>query len=129
VNVDKARRFSRPIKRSPQGLERKAGIRSVVFTAEGVPEISYSDADSRGGDAASAYVVEIKTVQALAFKALFEVLKELLTDVPLEIDANGIRPSSLDTSHVVFNDVRLAADRFDYFHVSEERIRIGINVL
>jgi proliferating cell nuclear antigen len=82
-----------------------------------------------GGDGASAYVVEIKTVQALAFKALFEGLKELLTDVPLEIDATGIRLSALDTSHVVLTNVRLAADRFDYFHVSEERIRIGINVL
>lgn len=92
--------------------------------------MSYSGGDAHGGgEASSAYVVEIKTVQALAFKALFEGLKELLTDVPLEIDASGIRLSALDTSHVVLTNVRLAADRFDYFHVSEERIRIGINVL
>jgi len=91
--------------------------------------MSYSEGDHRGGDPDSAYVVEIKTVQALAFKALFEGLKELLTDVPLEIDASGIRLSALDTSHVVLTNVRLSADRFDYYHVSEERIRIGINVL
>jgi proliferating cell nuclear antigen len=91
--------------------------------------MSYSEGDRRGGEPDSAYVVEIKTVQALAFKALFEGLKELLTDVPLEIDASGIRLSALDTSHVVLTNVRLSADRFDYYHVSEERIRIGINVL
>lgn len=77
----------------------------------------------------SGYVLEIKTVQALAFKALFEGLKELLTDVPIEVDRTGIKLSALDTSHVVLTNVRLSADRFDYFHVSEDRIVVGLNVL
>lgn len=98
-----------------------------AFTA--LVEEEASADESTASETCSAYVVEIKTVQALAFKALFEGLKELLTDVPLEIDATGIRLSALDTSHVVLTNVRLAADRFEFFHVSEERIRIGINVL
>jgi proliferating cell nuclear antigen len=86
---------------------------------------------STGGAGAtqSAYVVEIKTVQALAIKILFEGLKEVLTDIPIEIDKTGIKLSALDTSNVVLTNVRLAADRFDFFHVSEERITIGLNVL
>ena len=81
------------------------------------------------GATESAYVVEIKTVQALAIKILFEGLKEVLTDIPIEIDKTGIKLSALDTSNVVLTNVRLAADRFDFFHVSEERITIGLNVL
>ena len=76
----------------------------------------------------STYVLEIKTVQSQAFKTLIEALKELLTDTCLEIDENGLKIVSMDTSHCVLAHLKLDASKFEYYHC-ESKITIGINML
>jgi proliferating cell nuclear antigen len=73
-------------------------------------------------------LLEVRTVQATAFKILVEALKELLTDTCLEFDATGIKIVAMDTSHVVLVHLRLNADKFETYQC-EHRIVIGINML
>ncbi len=74
------------------------------------------------------YVLEIKTVQSQAFKTLIEALKELLTDTCLEIDENGLKIVSMDTSHCVLAHLKLDANKFEYYYCSG-KVCIGINML
>lgn len=72
--------------------------------------------------------LEIKTVQASAFKILVEALKELLTDTCIEFDSSGIKIVSMDTSHIVLVHLKLDATKFEYFHC-EQKITVGVNML
>ena len=45
-----------------------------------------------------AYIIEIKTVQASAFRILVEALKEILVDANLEFDETGIKMIAMDSS-------------------------------
>jgi proliferating cell nuclear antigen len=76
----------------------------------------------------SAYKLEIRTVQSSTIKTLVEALKELLTDTVLEVDPGGIKIVATDMAHVVLVNLKLYADRFEYFHCPQE-LRIGINML
>ena len=77
---------------------------------------------------ASNYRLEIKTVQAVAFKVLVEALKELLTDTSVEFDETGMKILAMDTSHVVLMHLKLEASKFEMYHC-EGRISVGINML
>lgn len=72
--------------------------------------------------------LEIKTVQATAFKILIEALKELLTDTCIEFDSTGVKVIAMDTSHVVLVHLKLDASKFEYFHC-DNKIVIGVNML
>lgn len=74
------------------------------------------------------YALEIRTVQASAFKILVEALKELLTDTCIDFDETGMKIVSLDNSHVVLVHLKLDAGKFEYFHC-ENKITIGVNML
>jgi proliferating cell nuclear antigen len=74
------------------------------------------------------YRLEIKTVQAVAFKVLVEALKELLTDTCIEFDETGMKILAMDTSHVVLVHLKLDASKFELYHC-EGRISVGINML
>ena len=76
----------------------------------------------------SNYRLEIKTVQATAFKVLVEALKELLTDTSVEFDETGMKILAMDTSHVVLVHLKLEASKFEVYHC-EGRISVGINML
>lgn len=76
----------------------------------------------------SKYILEIKTVQASAFKTLIEALKELLTDTCIEFDSSGIKISTLDTYRIVLVHLKLEASEFEYFHCASP-ICIGVNML
>ena len=76
----------------------------------------------------SPYALEIRTVQASAFKILIEALKELLTDTCIDFDENGMKIVSLDNSHVVLVHLKLDASKFEYFYC-EKKITIGVNML
>ena len=83
---------------------------------------------ARAGGASTAYKLEIRTVQSSTIKTLVEALKELLTDTVLEVDPGGIKIIATDMAHVVLVNLKLYADRFEYFHCPQE-LRIGINML
>ena len=76
----------------------------------------------------SPYALEIRTVQASAFKILIEALKELLTDTCIDFDDQGMKIVSLDNSHVVLVHLKLEAHKFEYFHC-ENKVTIGVNML
>ena len=73
-------------------------------------------------------LLEIKTVQASAFRILVEALKEILTDANFEIDETGIKMIAMDSSHTVLVHLKLTSDKFESYKCSEKRI-IGINMI
>ena len=74
------------------------------------------------------YVLEIQTVQAMAFKVLIEALKELLTDTSVEFDETGMKILATDSSHVVMVHLKLEASKFERYHCAG-RISVGFNML
>ena len=74
------------------------------------------------------YIIEIKTVQASAFRILVEALKEILVDANLECDETGIKMIAMDSSHTVLAHLKLHADKFESYHCSEKRV-LGINMI
>lgn len=74
------------------------------------------------------YCIEVKTVQATAFKILVEALKELLTDTCIEFDEHGIKIIAMDTAHIVLVHLKLEAQKFEYFYCPQ-KMSIGVNML
>ena len=72
--------------------------------------------------------LEIKTVQASAFKVLVEALKELLIDTCIEFDESGMKIMAMDNSHIVLVHLKLEASRFE-FYKCDGKMSIGINML
>lgn len=75
----------------------------------------------------SNYCLEVRTVQAVAFKVLVDALKDLLTDTSIEFDATGMKVIAMDTSHVVLVHLRLEASKFETYFC-EGRMNIGVNM-
>jgi len=72
--------------------------------------------------------LEIKTVQASAFKILIEALKELLTDTCIEFDETGMKIIAMDTSHIVLVHLKLDAHKFEYYKC-DGKLCIGVSML
>jgi len=71
--------------------------------------------------------MKLKTIQASAFKAAFEVLKDILNDVNVYFDKDGMRVLTLDTARVALVDFELQADNFEEYQC-DEPIVAGVNV-
>lgn len=74
------------------------------------------------------YVLEIRTVQSLVIKTLVEALKELLTDVVLELDSTGLRVIAMNKACAVLVHLRLDADKFEYYRC-DKPLNIGLNII
>ena len=74
------------------------------------------------------YCLELRTVQATAFKTLIEALKELLIDTCMEFDETGMKIVSMDTSHIVLVHLKLEASKFESYYC-KNKVSIGINTL
>lgn len=74
------------------------------------------------------YLMEIKTVQASAFRILVEALKEILTDANLDIDETGIKVMAMDSSHTVLVHLRLHSNNFDHFYIKNKMV-LGVNMI
>ena len=73
--------------------------------------------------------MKLKTVQATAFKALFEVLKDILNDINMYFSPEGIKISTLDTARAALVDLFLASDNFEEYHCTkDDAVSAGINV-
>lgn len=68
-----------------------------------------------------------KTVQSNAFKSLFEVLKEILHDVNIVFDSDGMRIMTVDGSHVALVSLRLEAKNFEEY-TCPNPMHVGINM-
>jgi len=57
----------------------------------------------------------LRTVQATAFRSIFEVLKDVLHDVNIVFDDAGVKILTLDTSKVTLIDLHLPAENFEEY--------------
>lgn len=73
-------------------------------------------------------ILEIKTVQASAFRILVEALKEILTDANFECDETGIKMIAMDSSRTVLVHLKLQADKFESYMCKEKRV-LGISMI
>ena len=79
-------------------------------------------------------ILELKTIQASAFRILVEALKEFLTDVNIEFtkqeDNNngGLSIIALNNSSSILVHLKLDAVNFDNYFCSKEKINIGVNM-
>jgi len=67
------------------------------------------------------------SVQAAAFKAVFEVLKDILNDVNVYFRPEGIQIITLDTARSALVDMFLRAENFEEYECDEEVIA-GVNI-
>lgn len=68
---------------------------------------------------------EFQTVQSHSLKTLFEVLKDVLTDVNIIFDETGIKIMAMDGNHVALIHLKLEAENFEYFYCKEKTM-IGV---
>jgi proliferating cell nuclear antigen len=74
------------------------------------------------------YLLLIKTVQSQCIKILIESLKEVLTDINLYFDSNGLKIMTMDNARVALVYVRLNKDNFEEYHAKNKLI-CGINLI
>lgn len=74
------------------------------------------------------YILEIKTIQASTIKSVIDAMKEILMDVNLEFDENGMKIVALDNTHIVLIHLKLHADKFESYYCLK-KLYVGINML
>lgn len=76
-------------------------------------------------------MLEVRTVQVVAFKTLIEAMKELLTDTCIEFDEQGMKITAVDSSRIVLVHLRLDADKFEHYYAKNVpgNIVIGVNMI
>ena len=68
----------------------------------------------------------LKTIQASAFKNIFEVLKDILNDVNVSFSKKGIHMLTLDNARTAMVELFLDANQFEEYSCENEII-VGIN--
>ena len=74
----------------------------------------------------SQYVFYARTVKASPIRNLVDAVKDILTEVNLEIDGSGIKIMAMDGTHTILVHMRLYADRFDTYHCTQKCI-LGVD--
>lgn len=74
------------------------------------------------------YRLEITTVQSSAIRILFESLKDVLTDVNIHANSNGLKIISMDGSKSAIVHVKLLASQFEKF-ICHSPVIMGVNML
>ena len=76
----------------------------------------------------SEYILYIKSVQSQSIKILIESLKEVLTDINLYFDSNGLKIMTMDNARVALVYVRLIKDNFEEYYCNSKNM-CGINMI
>jgi proliferating cell nuclear antigen len=76
----------------------------------------------------SEYLLNIKTIQAPIFKQVIDALKDILTDVNLEVDDSGLKIVAMDNTNIVLIHMKLDADKFEEYFC-EKKMYIGVCML
>ena len=71
--------------------------------------------------------MKLVSIQASAFKAVFEVLKDILNDVNVYFKPTGIRVITLDTARSALVDLSLNAENFEEYSCPEDVVA-GLNI-
>ena len=74
----------------------------------------------------SQYVFYARTVKASPIRNLVDAVKDILTEVNLEITATDIRIMATEGTHTILVNMRLYADRFDTYHCTQKCI-LGVD--
>lgn len=74
------------------------------------------------------YSFYITTAQGGVIRGLFEVLKDILHDVSIVVDAGGIRVLTTDGIKMMLMWLRLDADKFERYETSAGPHRLGVNI-
>lgn len=72
-------------------------------------------------------MVRLKSIQAVAFKNLFEVLKDILSDINIFFDHTGIRITAFDVARVTLIDVFMPAGNFEEYSCPHP-VTAGVNI-
>ncbi|GAX85721.1 hypothetical protein CEUSTIGMA_g13136.t1 [Chlamydomonas eustigma] len=97
-------------------------------TASSASSASGASGASGASTQQSRYRMELKTVQAVAFKVLIEALKELLSDATIDFDASGLKIMALTISRAVLVHLKLDASKFEYYKC-DSPLSISVNLL
>jgi proliferating cell nuclear antigen len=74
--------------------------------------------------------MEFKTIQATSIKSTFEVLKDILNDVNIYFNKEGIQLLTLDTARVTLIDLNFNSENFEeYNFTSSDEISAGFNIM
>jgi proliferating cell nuclear antigen len=76
----------------------------------------------------SEYLLNIKTIQAPVFKQVIDALKDILTDVNLEVDSSGLKIVAMDNTNIVLIHLKLESEKFEEYYC-ESKMYIGICML
>jgi len=71
--------------------------------------------------------MKLKTIQAAAVKAVFEVLKDIINDVNVYFTSKGVSIVTLDTARVTLVHMNLSADNFEEYEC-QEPMTAGLNM-
>jgi proliferating cell nuclear antigen len=74
------------------------------------------------------YLMYLNTVQGTAIKTLTEALKEVLTDVNIHFDSEGLQISNMDPGQISFVSLKLHADKFEEFYCPNSLL-LGVNMM
>ncbi|CAI2377284.1 unnamed protein product [Moneuplotes crassus] len=70
---------------------------------------------------------EAKLAEGIIFKKIVEAIKELVSDVNIDISPTGISLQAMDNSHVALVSLQLSMDGFESFR-SDKPMTLGINI-
>lgn len=71
--------------------------------------------------------MQLKTIQASAVKAIFEVLKDIINDVNVYFTAHGVKILTLDTARVTMVHMNLSAENFEEYSCPDD-VCAGLNM-
>ena len=71
--------------------------------------------------------MHLKTIQASAFKSIFEVLKDVLNDSNIVFDKDGMKILTLDTARTALIDLTLSSENFEEYSCEYETV-VGVNM-
>ena len=72
-------------------------------------------------------ILEVKTIQVNAFKTLIESLKEILADVNIEFNDEGMKIITMDSTQTILVHLKLDAANFEHYYC-KNKIFIGVNM-
>ena len=76
----------------------------------------------------SPILIQFKTVQGSIIRNLFETVKEVLTDVNLIFNDDGIKCTAIDGNKVACIYFKLEADKFEHYVCHEQNVVVGISM-
>ena len=74
------------------------------------------------------YEFVVSTVQSSAFRTMIEALKDILNDVNIIFDSNGMKILAMDSTHVALVHMKLHANKFERFYCPKQKV-CGVSVM